>query len=137
MSHCTPHRARSSRASGWGLPVRLASAAALAISSIGAPTFVRASLAAPLVNEPPPIGHQIISFPARDFITANGYRNPADPNYDGPYTVTVKGAVVETGKYRELLRAKGVFAELARHAEETGESVATPAEAAALASGIA
>jgi hypothetical protein len=83
-----------------GLPVRLASAAALAISSIGSPAFVRPSLAAPLVNEPPPTGHQIISFPSRDFISASGYMNPADPNYDGPYTVTVirNGVVVGTSE---------------------------------------
>jgi ATP-binding cassette subfamily B protein len=43
------------------------------------------------------------------------------------------GKIVETGKYRELLRANGVFADLARHAEETGESVMTVAEATAMA----
>lgn len=42
--------------------------------------------------------------------------------------VFADGRIVETGKYRELLRANGVFAELARHAEETGESVVRPGE---------
>jgi ATP-binding cassette subfamily B protein len=41
-----------------------------------------------------------------------------------------EGRIVETGKYRDLLRANGVFAELARHAEETGETVVRPDEMA-------
>jgi chitodextrinase len=36
------------------------------------------------VNEPPPAGHQIISFPSRDFVTASGYLAA-----DGPFLVQV------------------------------------------------